>query len=304
LAIEKTPFLAVAGVGAILLGVAIASDNAPALDPENFADTENQFVKSSGPIPDLSADGISWRLVGGTQFNKVPGDPGPGPIVNHPDYVYEHGDVNRVPDITNPILQPQIRARMEVEQKRVMAGGLPFVPTSRCWPGGVPGLHVYPAQVVYLQTPKQVVILNGRGEFRHVYMDVPHSVGPDFSWYGESVGHYENGDTLVIDTIGLDALGPIDRYNTPHSKQMQVIESHTVAPDASKVTVTFTVDDPGTFTMAWQGQVVNERARERDASGNQVPMQWTEYSCNENSEEFFIPPEELVPVPHDDVRDF
>jgi hypothetical protein len=23
------------------------------------------------------------------------------------------------------------------------------------------------------------------------------------SWYGESVGHYENGDTLVVDTIGI-----------------------------------------------------------------------------------------------------
>ena len=35
-------------------------------------------------------------------------------------------------------------------------------------------------------------------------MNVPHSKDVKPSWYGESVGHYENGDTLVIDTIGLN----------------------------------------------------------------------------------------------------
>jgi len=37
-------------------------------------------------------------------------------------------------------------------------------------------------------------------EVRRVYLDVPHSKDPGYSWTGESVGHYENGDTLVVDT--------------------------------------------------------------------------------------------------------
>jgi hypothetical protein len=157
---------------------------------------------------------------------------------------------------------------------------------------------------VYLQTPKEVWILNGRGEFRRIYMNVPHHQDAGHSWYGDSVGHYENGDTLVIDTIGLDDKGPIDRYTTPHTKQLHVVERHKVSPDKSKVEVTFTVEDPGAFTMPWKAMVTYERATQRDAAGNRVPAEWEEYSCNENSTEYFIPEAELVPVPHAEKRDF
>jgi hypothetical protein len=47
------------------------------------------------------------------------------------------------------------------------------------------------------------MIFEGNGETRHIPLDVPHSANPKSSWYGDSVGHYE-GDTLVIDTIGLN----------------------------------------------------------------------------------------------------
>jgi hypothetical protein len=30
------------------------------------------------------------------------------------------------------------------------------------------------------------------------------------SWFGESIGHYENGDTLVVDTIGLNTRTFVD----------------------------------------------------------------------------------------------
>ena len=36
---------------------------------------------------------------------------------------------------------------------------------------------------------------------RRVYLDVPHSEDFEPSWFGESVGHYEGSDTLVVDTI-------------------------------------------------------------------------------------------------------
>src|SRR6266446_1339535 len=39
------------------------------------------------------------------------------------------------------------------------------------------------------------------------------------SWYGDSVGHYE-GDTLVIDTVGVKADRPfamVDMYGTPYT---------------------------------------------------------------------------------------
>jgi len=42
--------------------------------------------------------------------------------------------------------------------------------------------------------------------------------------YGESVGHYEGGDTLVVDTIGLSDDTYVDNYRTPHTTQLHVVE--------------------------------------------------------------------------------
>jgi hypothetical protein len=55
---------------------------------------------------------------------------------------------------------------------------------------------------------------------RHIFLTDKHSASVKPSWYGESIGHYENGDTLVVDTIGL-AGGKyhfLDTFRTPHSR--------------------------------------------------------------------------------------
>jgi hypothetical protein len=253
---------------------------------------------TTGPIPDLSPEGAAWDLdspSGGTNsaFLKVVGDAGPGPILQHPDYPYDGETTRRMADTSNPILQPQVKAKMDGEVARVLAGGIPFVPTSRCWPGGVPGLHVYTAPNVYLQTENQVWLLNMRGEVRRIYMDVPHSADPGFSWYGESVGRYEKGD-LVIDTVGLDDKGPIDRLNTPHTRALHVVERATLLDGGKRLRVTISVTDPGVFTQPFNAMV--------EYAATDEP--WREYVCNENSTEYLISEEELVPVPQAARRDF
>jgi hypothetical protein len=79
-----------------------------------------------------------------------------------------------------------------------------------------------------------------------VYMDVPHS-NPGYSWHGESGGHYENGDSLVMDAIGLDDKGPIDRFRTPHTKQLHVVELFKLTNGGKKFEVLVHVEDLGTF---------------------------------------------------------
>jgi hypothetical protein len=250
-------------------------------------------------IPDLSSGGISWDLDNpfydsNSAFLKIPGDPGPGPVVQHPDFPYDGDTTRRMADTSNPILQSSVKEAMDAEVARVMEGGIPFVPTSRCWPGGVPGLHVYTSNNFYLQTEDQVWILNMRGEVRRIYLNVGHSGEAEFSWYGESVGHYEGDGTLVIDTIYLDDKGPIDRLNTPHSRALHVQERHTLTDDGNRMRITFNVSDPGVFTQTWNAMV--EHARDDG--------EWIEYVCNENSVEYFIPEDELVPVPSATRRDF
>ena len=70
------------------------------------------------------------------------------------------------------------------------------------------------------------------------------------SWYGESVGHYE-GDTLVIDTIGLNDRTTIDNFRTPHTDKLHVAEYWKLAEGGEILEVTVRVDDPGTFNAPW-----------------------------------------------------
>ena len=95
---------------------------------------------------------------------------------------------------------------MKKDNDEVLAGKIAFTPRSSCLPGGVPVFMMFPVAepLYFVQTPKQVkMIFAGDQQVRRVYLDVPHSANPKPSWYGESVGHYE-GDTLVVDTIGLN----------------------------------------------------------------------------------------------------
>jgi hypothetical protein len=254
--------------------------------------------KSTVAIPDFSSGDKTWVLMNGTAYLRVPDDPGPGPIVQR-GKPYKHDVVPRIADTDNPILKPWAKKLMDINNKRVIAGGLPFVTASRCWPGGVPGLLLYPGEpVVFLQHPDEVWIVGRDEQVRRVYMNVPHSKDPGYSNYGDSVGHYENGDTLVIDTIGLDDKGPIDRYRTPHTKQLHVVERYRLTNGGKNLEVIVDVEDPGAFTMPWKAKV--EFARGRGNSGT-----WKENVCSENTEDFFLDNRtDVVPEPQTARRDF
>ena len=83
-------------------------------------------------------------------------------------------------------------------------------------------------------------------------MDVPRSADPKPSWYGESVGHYEGGDTLVIDTIGLNNKTFLNNYRTPHTEKLHLIEKFT-RTDYNTLRYDVTIDDPGAYSKQWTG---------------------------------------------------
>src|SRR5207247_297588 len=104
--------------------------------------------------------------------------------------------------------------------------GLPFAAQSRCYPGGVPGQLLFPAEPFYfIQTPKQVWMIWQRDHMvRRIYLTDKHSANVKPSWFGESIGHYENGDTLVVDTLGLSTKNSyIDNFRTPHTEKLHVV---------------------------------------------------------------------------------
>jgi hypothetical protein len=255
------------------------------------------IVKSKDGIPLFSAGGHAWVLETGTAYLPVPGYKGPGPVVQR-GAAYKHDVVKRVAETNNPILQPWAKKIMDDANDKVAKGGLPFVNASRCWPGGVPGILLYPGEpVVFLQTPGEVWIVGRDEQVRRIYMNAAHRKNPGYSWYGDSVGHYENGDTLVVDTIGLDDKGPLDRYRTPHTKKLHVVERYTMKDDGH-MHVIVDVDDPGAFTTPWKAEVDFVR-------GKGPTSAWKENICAENPYDPFtdnLP--DIVPMPHADKPEF
>ena len=121
-------------------------------------------------------------------------------------------------------------------------------------------------------------------------MDSPNQDGLTF---GESIGHYENGDTLVVDTIGLSTKNSfIDNFRTPHTEKLHVVERFTLEPGGKNLTAIATVEDPDTFNAP-----LTMKQRWFKAEG-----EMRETVCAENNEDHFN--QGLVPIPRATKPDF
>jgi hypothetical protein len=164
----------------------------------------------------------------------------------------------------------------------------------------------------FVQGPKEVVmILTSFSDVRRVYLADKHSANVKTSWYGESIGHYE-GDTLVVDTIGLDDRTLVDQFGTPHTKELHVIERYHLIDGGKTLEANVHVEDPGAFTMPWDAI---QRYRLFEAAAAKVPVErlaqlatpaegpLTEAICAENPNSFFagMP---AMPIPQAVVPDF
>ena len=64
------------------------------------------------------------------------------------------------------------------------------------------------------------------------------------------IGWYEHGDTLVVDTVGLNDRTWLDHAAHPHSDQLHLVERFTRIDDKT-LQYQFTVNDPGAYTKPW-----------------------------------------------------
>jgi len=154
---------------------------------------------------------------------------------------------------------------------------------------------LYPAQPIYIvQTPKTITMTwQGDHMVRHVHLTDKHSETVKPSWFGESIGHYENGDTLVVDTIGLNTRTFVDNFRTPHTDKLHVVERFKLSKDEKAIEVNVTVTDPGAFTMPWTAL---QRFRRVEIG----PM--IEATCVEGNFNYYD--FDLEPLPQADKPDF
>ncbi len=127
-------------------------------------------------------------------------------------------------------------------------------------------------------------------------------------------GHYE-GDTLVIDTVGIKTdrpLAMVDHYGTPYSEALHVVERYRLLGyEAAKeglerdakenfrvpndinrnyrgkhLQLQFTVEDPGVFTTPWSSTITYGHG-----SG-----EWDEEVCAENIHEYYYKRDSDIPT--------
>ena len=218
-------------------------------------------------IPQLESAGVGWSKI--SDDFQAPAS-GPGPVTYDKRYPYVPNNNQgrqvtfRIADLTNPILKPWVIEKMREQNELAAAGKRAYEARASCRPGGVPGFLVMGRvnPLYFVQGKNEVLLINEGGpEVRRVYLNVSHSANPKVSPYGESVGHYEGGDTLVVDTIGLSDDTYIDNYRTPHTTQLHVVERFKMTNGGKTLEVTIHVEDPGAFNMPWSARQTFHRTR-------------------------------------------
>jgi hypothetical protein len=122
-------------------------------------------------------------------------------------------------------------------------------PSYTCLPyGPTRGLQsTNPFQIV--QTPDLIAILTEHIDFRVFYLDGrahPEDIYEYPEWMGHSIGRWD-GDTLVVDTIGMREETWLDTAGFEHSAKLRMTERfEKTGPDTIRLTVT--IDDPAFYT--------------------------------------------------------
>lgn len=217
--------------------------------------------------PDISG---LWTRGGAAETPFRPPPSGPGPVVT---LRVPGKNVPRLAgDYNAPILQPWAAAVVRRQSDRVRAGETVNAPQETCRPMGVPYILELNFHTQIIDDGKQIIFLYERhGQPRIARLNATHPAKVKTSWFGDSVAHWE-GDTLVVDTVGLDPRTWVDNFATPHTDKLHVVERYRLR-DPGNLDVTVQVDDPGAFTMPWTAVVTYRKDDDP----------WLEVACSENN---------------------
>jgi hypothetical protein len=272
----------------------------------------------TGALPDFS--GI-WSHLSLPGFEPPPA--GPGPITNKSRLPNGVGNLARlVGDYNSPILKPEAAEVVKKHGELSVSGVSYPTPSNQCWPEPLPYIFSSIGMQMLQQTDKIIILYADDHEVRHVYLNQSHPARVTPSWYGDSVGHHE-GDTLVIDTIGIKTDRPfamVDWYGTPYIKALHVVERYRLldyaaakeaeergekenfrfpvsdtglARDANYtgkgLQLEFTVDDIGVFTTPWSATITYRRPTS--------PLgEWPESACAEHPYGYHLGENASIPI--------
>jgi hypothetical protein len=223
-----------------LLFVAVAAAAMSAMtQTSSAAGPAGSETHSTASIPDFSR---VWNHPAFPWFE--PPASGPGPVTNRsrwPQLPQTLGGSVALPptkegvsnydqlvgDYSNPILQPWAAEVVKKFGEMSLAGITYPNSSNQCWPFGMPFIYKQ-FLMQMIQQPDRIIMLYNGDQVRRVRLNEPHPSRLTPSWYGDSIGHYED-DTLVIDTVGVKTDRPyamIDLFGTPYTKSLHIVERY------------------------------------------------------------------------------
>lgn len=176
---------------------------------------------------------------------------------------------------------PWAKAVYEYRQRSLLKDD----PILRCLPSGGPRQFQTANGFQFIEQPElgRILVLLGGGDrnWSVIYTDGrPAAQGDDLvrTYYGTSVGHWENKDMLVVESVGFNERFWMTAGGLPHTEGLKLTERFS-RPDFNTLKYEVTVDDPRTYTRPWSGGWTMKWVPDQD-------MQ--EYFCEENSEATFV----------------
>jgi hypothetical protein len=242
---------------------------------------------------------------------------GPGPITNMSRRPDGRANFQRlVGNWRNPVLKPEAAQIVKRFGDMSLNGTGYETPSNQCWPGGVPYVF-WDFLLEFLPEKDHITFVYRHGqEMRFIRLNSQHPANVKPSWYGDSIGHYEGSDTLVVDTVGIKR-GPyamLDMYGTPFTDALHIVERYRLvdyaqAADAIErnekenthagggwdydpkfrgkvLQLTFTVDDPNVFITPWTATITYRPSVDP----------WPELICAENPHWFTMESESKIPT--------
>ena len=190
----------------------------------------------------------------------IPGMYGPGPIRHQTgadlDTYFAMGDSRM------PTLKFRAREAVTAHNAATAAGTITPPSTQTCVPSGLFMQLTNPGAMRITQTPEQITLeFESDGDTRVIHMNAEHPADLEPSMNGYSIGRWE-GDTLVVDTIGIDERSLLDRYGTPHSTALHVVERVRLIKNGEALENYVFGEDTPNFFAPWWGVVTYARSDE------------------------------------------
>src|SRR5262249_21597110 len=172
-------------------------------------------------------------------FYREPMPSGPQPLRNLRRRSNGTSDAAQlVGDYRNPILTPEAAAVVKQKGELAIAGkGFPNA-QDQCRP--MPPPFAFAMQLGFEMLPSAggniAIVYDQNMNVRHIRMNGAHPANLMPSPMGDSVGRWD-GDVLVIDTVGIktDDFTSVDRFGTPQSDAMHVVERYQLIDGALAV---------------------------------------------------------------------